>query len=98
MLTRDASHAVTIKFDRELVWMAADRSILHVLLMAACRGIDGNHDQFTARVADIAGLVMHVSEDTSSERCLDGREGFFIARSRDLQGVLRPVLAIEQLE
>lgn len=38
----------------------ADRAILNVSLMDAFREIERNHDLFTARIADVAGLILSI--------------------------------------
>jgi hypothetical protein len=38
---------------------AAYRTILHVFLVRPCRQIDGHHYLLAARIANVAGLVLH---------------------------------------
>ena len=51
-------------YDAKHIRSAADRAILDVLLCAARRQIERDHDLLAAGIADVAGFVPHGGDST----------------------------------
>ena len=45
--------------DRDVIWIAANRTVFVILLTIALSRIDRNHDFLATRIADVCRLVIH---------------------------------------
>ena len=67
---QDCDAAILRSLDVNYVWVAADGTIFHILLVSPRRWIDGDDDFLAAGVAGVALLLVHAGDSIVRVRML----------------------------